>query len=206
MGVGLSTASGSPACRLASLASVSMMAAVELLTWTHWRPCIRCLLGTFALAGLLLQALWQRDVAVGAVAVATGELLSWPLACQSCAVLARLAVVPCRVGSRRCVCCPMFHCACSSLRGSVCNVLLEWPTPAGRPDCPLVLHACGVGSIRCSFASWRWLLGSSLSVLLTCWPLGPGLPLVLRALRVGSDVSPCANSCVCVGRFSPGDR
>ena len=28
-----------------------------------------------------------------------------------------------------------------------------------------------------------WILAS---VLLTCWPLGPGLPLVLRVLRVGA--------------------
>ena len=103
----------------------------------------------------------------------------------------------------------MFHYARSSLRGSVCNVLLEWPTGAGRPDCPLGATClwCGLNSVLfCFLAMVAWIFAFSVADLLALW--APGLPLVLRAMRVGSDVSPCANSFVCVqclGLFSLGD-
>ena len=68
------------------------MAAVELLTFY----CDDCFgrSGALAfgaglvhcLAGLLLQALWQRVVAVGALAVVAGELPPWLLACR-CSIL-----------------------------------------------------------------------------------------------------------------------
>ena len=58
---------------LRSIAMIALVALAPLHSVLDWYLCG---------AGLLFQALWQRAVAVRAVAVAAGELLSWPLACR----------------------------------------------------------------------------------------------------------------------------